>query len=77
MIKFAFFRPEVSEGESDPYDLSFFGYVCYYLTNTIAVPISISLIFLTISLILQMYNNMTSLERLGMKTIRMPCYGPV
>jgi hypothetical protein len=62
MVRFAFFRPD-----EDSHDLSIFGYGCYYLTNAIALPIAYSLIFLTISILVQIYNNLTSLERLGMK----------
>lgn len=72
MIKYAFFRDD-----NDKHDLSWFGNICYYLTNVIAVPIALALIFLTVSLTIQMYNNLTSLERLSMKQMRLPCYGPL
>lgn len=42
-----------------------------------AVPIAFSLIFLTINLVIQMYNNITSLERMSFKQFKMPCCGPV
>ena len=72
MIKYAFFR-----SDEDTSTLSLFGSFCYYGTNIFAVPIAFSLIFLTFNLFLQMYNNITSLERLSFKQFKLPCYGPV
>ena len=51
--------------------------ICYYGTNILACPISYALIFLTLSIMVQMYNNLTSIERLSMRTIKMPCWGAV
>lgn len=71
MIQFAFFRPD-----EDKHDLSILGTIFYYLTNLLAVPIAFALIFLTFSITIQVYNNLTSLERLSMRQMRIPCWGP-
>ena len=72
MIMYAFYRDD-----NDTHDLSTFGYLCYYLTNVLAVPIAFSLIFLSSSILVQIYNNITSLERLSMRQMKVPCIGPV
>jgi hypothetical protein len=68
MVNYAFFR-----ADEDTHTLSTFGYALYYQTNFMAVPISMSLIFLTFSILLQLFNNLTSLERFGMKQMKVPC----
>jgi len=40
------------------------------------LPISYALIFLTINVLIQLYNNITTLERFKMRTVKFPCYGP-
>lgn len=45
MIKFGFFRPE-----EDTHELSILGTIFYYATNSVALPIAYSLIFLTLSI---------------------------
>jgi DHHC palmitoyltransferase len=72
LFPYAFFRPE-----EDTYELSTFGYVNYYLTNCLALPISYALIFLTLNVLLQLYNNISSLERMSMRTFKLPCIGPI
>jgi hypothetical protein len=71
MVDFAFFRPD-----DDKHELSFLGNVFYYLTNCIALPISYALIFLSLNVMIQIYNNITTLERFKKRTVRIPCYGP-
>jgi hypothetical protein len=71
MYPFAFSRPD-----EDTHDLSIFGCFCYYLTNSIALPISYSLILMNLNTIVQLYNNLTTLERFKMHTTKIPCYGP-
>ena len=72
MYPFAFSRPE-----EDKHDLSVWGSICYYITNTIALPISYSIIFMSLNNIVQMYNNISTLERFKMHTTKIPCIGPV
>lgn len=71
MYQYAFFRPD-----DDTHELSYFGAFCYYLTNSVSLPISYALIFLTINVLVQLYNNVTTLERFKLRTVKMPCYGP-
>eukprot|EP00347_Sterkiella_histriomuscorum_P021121 403335173 len=70
MIKYAFFRPD-----EDTHDLSLVGNIFYYGTNILAVPIAFSLNFLTMSIVVQLYNNITSLERMSARQVKMPCCG--
>lgn len=72
MFQYAFFRDD-----DDTHDLSLFGTVCYYLTNCIALPIAYALVFLTLNILYQLYNNLTSLERMGPKQTKIPCLGPM
>ena len=72
MIKYAFFRPD-----DDKHDMSIFGYATYYFTNFISMPISFGTLSLSCSLIIQIYNNMTTLEKMGNKQQRIPCIGPI
>ena len=72
MIKFAFFRPD-----EDTHELSMLGSIFYYATNCLAVPIAFSLIFLSLSIIVQLYNNLTSLERMSAREVKMPFCGAV
>ena len=69
LISFAFLSPD------DTPDLTTFGKVCYYLTNCIAVPISIALIPLTIRIVNQLYNNLTTIEMMKNREVRYPCCG--
>ncbi len=62
MVRYAFFRDD-----DDTHDLSSVGYMLYYASNLLCVPIGASLIFLSFSILVQIYNNITSLERLGMR----------
>ena len=71
MFQFAFTRPE-----EDTHELSYLGTFFYYLTNCISLPISYAIVLLTINVLLQIYNNITTLERFKMRTVKMPCYGP-
>ena len=72
MIQFAFFRPD-----DDTHELSIFGTVCYYVTNTIALPVAYALIFLTATVLFNMYNNLTSLETMSRRSRKMPCVGAI
>ena len=69
MVCFAFFSPD------DTPELSSLGTTCFYLTNCISLLISIALIPLTARIILQLYNNLTSIEMLKNKQVRYPCVG--
>lgn len=72
MFPWAFLRPD-----DDKHELSTLGTAFYYGTNIFALPISYALICLTTSVLLQLYNNITSLEKMSMRTVKIPCYGPV
>jgi len=41
--------------------------VCFYLTNFVSLTISIALIPLTVRIILQLYNNLTTIEMMKNK----------
>ena len=70
MIVFAFFSPD----EETP-ELSTLGSVFFYLTNFISLSISIALIPLTLRILLQLYNNLTTIEMMKNKQVRYPCLG--
>ena len=70
MILFTFFSPD------DTADLSTLGTVCYYLTNFISLLMSLALIPLTARIIVQLYNNLTSIDMVKNKQVRYPCIGP-
>ena len=58
--------------------LSFGGTVCFWITNIITMPICFSLIFLSLSLFLQLYDNVTTYEAVGYSGAiqrRYPCIG--
>lgn len=61
MITFAFFSPD------DTPELSSLGTICFYLTNCISLLISIALIPLTLRIMVQLYNNLTSIDMLKNK----------
>ena len=61
MIYYAFLSPE------DTPSLSNLGIVFFYLTNVISLPISIALIPLTLRIIVQLYNNLTTIEMIKNK----------
>lgn len=69
MINFSFFSPD------DTPSLSTLGTVFFYLTNFISLSISIALIPLTIRIILQLYNNLTTIEMMKNKQVKYPCIG--
>ena len=69
MILFSFFSPDETPG------LSTLGTICFYLTNCISLTISIALIPLTIRIIVQLYNNLTTIEMLKNKQVKYPCVG--
>ena len=72
MFQWAFFRPD-----DDHHELSILGTIFYYGTNIVALPISYALIFLTINVLFQLYNNLTSLEGMSRRTRKAPCIGAV
>ena len=51
------------------------GTICFYLTNFISLTISIALIPLTLRIILQLYNNLTTIEMMKNKQVKYPCVG--
>jgi palmitoyltransferase len=61
LIKFAFFSPD------DTPDLTLKGMICYYGTNFVSMPISLALIPMTFRILIQIYNNLTTLEMMGDK----------
>lgn len=69
MILFAFFSPDETP------DLTTLGTVCFYLTNFISLSISIALIPLTLRIIVQLYNNLTTIDMLKNKQTKYPCLG--
>ena len=69
MIMFEFFSPD------DTPELSFEGKACLYGTNIFALPISLSLIPLSLRIMIQIYNNLTTLEMMGDKVNKYPCIG--
>ena len=69
MIMFEFFSPD------DTPELSFEGTLCIYGTNIFALPISLSLIPLSLRIMVQIYNNLTTLEMMGNKAVKYPCVG--
>jgi len=72
LILWIFYRPD-----EDKHDLSYLGTFFYYGTNIFALPIAYSLICLTTSILIQLYNNLTSLERMSMRATKIPCIGTV
>ena len=69
LIKFAFFSPD------DTPDLTLKGKICYYGTNFVSVPISLALIPMSFRILIQIYNNLTTLEMMGNRQIKYPCLG--
>jgi len=69
MILFVFFSPD------DVPELSTLGTVCFYLTNCVSLLISIALIPLTARIIVQLYNNLTTIDMLKNKQTKYPCVG--
>ena len=69
MITFAFFSPD------DAPELTGLGTFCFYGTNCVSLLISIALIPLTIRILVQLYNNLTSIDMLKNKQVRRPCLG--
>lgn len=70
MVNFAFYRPD-----EDTHELSSLGTVFYYTTHIVCLPIAYSLIFLTLSVLLQLYNNVTQLEKFHGLQTKLPCCG--
>lgn len=71
MVKYAFFSPDEVPA------LSPWGVVSYYLTNCLSLPIAVALIPLTLRIMFQLYNNITTLEMMHDKQVRYPVYGLV
>jgi len=69
MILYAFFSPDETP------DLSTLGTICFYLTNIVSLTISIALIPLTLRIIVQLYNNLTTIEMMKNKQVKYPCIG--
>jgi len=69
MILYTFFSPD------DTLELSTLGTVFFYLTNFISLTISIALIPLTFRIIIQLYNNLTTIEMMKNKQVKYPCIG--
>jgi len=69
MILFAFFSPDETP------ELTTAGKVCFYLTNCVSVPISIALIPLSLRILLQLYNNLTTIEMMKGKRVKYPFIG--
>ena len=69
LITYCFFSPD------DTPELSTLGTVCFYLTNFVSFTISIALIPLSLRIILQLYNNLTTIEMMKNKQVRYPCVG--
>ena len=69
MLSFTFMSPD------DTPELSLLGTICFYLTNFISLLISIALIPLTLRILLQLYNNLTSIEMMKNKATGYPCVG--
>lgn len=69
MISFSFFSPD------DTPSLTMLGTVFFYLTNFISLSISIALIPLTLRIIVQLYNNLTTIEMMKNKQVKYPCIG--
>ena len=69
MIMFEFFSPEETP------ELTYKGKACLYGTNLLALPISLTLIPLSLRIMGQIYNNMTTLEMMGNKVVKYPCLG--
>lgn len=68
MIDFAFFSPE-----STP-ELTWYGQFCYDMTKFFGMMISFALIPLTFRIMIQLYNNITTLEMMKNKQMRYPCW---
>lgn len=69
MLSFQFFSPD------DTPALTRGGHICLILTNSICLPIAFALVPFSLRILLQLYNNATSLEMLRNIQIRMPCSG--
>ena len=69
LVLFVFFSPD------DTPELSSLGTVCFYLTNFVSMTISIALIPLTLRIIVQLYNNLTTIEMMKNKQVKYPCVG--
>lgn len=69
MILFSFFSPD------DTPELSNIGTICFYLTNLVSLTISIALIPLTLRILLQIYNNLTTIEMMKGKRTKYPFVG--
>ena len=59
MIDRAFYSPRDKE------PLTYFGDVCYYVTNILTMPICFSLLGLTTNVFMQMYDNSTTWDNMG------------
>lgn len=51
------------------------GQICYWLTNVFGLTISAALIPLSLRIILQLFNNITTLEMMHSKVFTYPCFG--
>jgi hypothetical protein len=69
MVKFAFFSPDETPPLSTP------ALVAYYFTNVASLPISMACIPFSLRIILQLYNNMTTLEMMKNVQVKYPCWG--
>jgi hypothetical protein len=59
----------------DTFTLSYMGTFCFYMTNVFGMLISIALIPLSLRIMFQIYNNITSIEMMFNKQLRYPFYG--
>jgi len=59
----------------DTPELSLHGSICYYLTNCISLLIAVALVPLTLRILNQLYNNMTTIEEMGMRQKKLCCFG--
>ena len=69
MIKFAFFSPDETP------DLSTAALIPYYFTNLFSFPVSLACIPFSCRIIIQLFNNLTTLEMLGNVQVKWPCIG--
>lgn len=69
MILYVFFSPD------DTPELGMLATVFFYLTNFVSLSISIALIPLTLRIIIQLYNNLTTIEMMKNKQVKYPCIG--
>jgi len=69
VVKYAFFSPD------ETLTMSTGGQVCYYITNVLALPIAVALFPLSARIMVQLYNNLTTIEMMHDKQTRYPFYG--